>query len=126
MKKVAGYFIARLMETVRDKVNITKINLTVESSRDLRKALADFEREPDCREPERFSWNEFTMLVVYAGEIIAIASTNEEQLETVRELCSTATDELISRMTRLERWVSLMSEIRIVLISSDRSYHCRS
>ena len=67
MKKVAGYFIARLMETVRDKVNITKINLTVESSRDLRKALADFEREPDCRE-QRFSWNEFTMLVVYAGK----------------------------------------------------------
>ena len=108
MKKVAGY-LARLMETVRDRVDITKINLTVESSRDLRKALADFERELDCREPERFSWKEITMLVVYAGEIIAIASTNEEQPETVIELCSTATDELFSRMTRLESWVSIIS-----------------
>ena len=107
VKKVAGY-LARLMETVRDRVDITKINLTVESSRDLRIALADFERELDCRE-QRFSWNEFTMLVVYAGEIIAIASTNEEQLETVIELCSTATDELFSRMTRLESWVSIIS-----------------
>ena len=32
MTKVAGY-LARLMETVRDRVDITKINLTVESSR---------------------------------------------------------------------------------------------
>ena len=104
VKRVAGHLV-RLMEIVRDKVNITAIGLTVESSKDLRKALVDFEEEIDCRELP-FSWNELTMLVIIAGEIIAAASLNEQRREPVIELCYTAADELCSRMTELGDWVS--------------------
>ncbi len=104
VKVVTGHLV-RLMEIVRDKVDIAAISLTVESSKDIRKALVDFEEEIDCRELT-FSWNEFTMLVIIAGEIIAKASLNEERRETVTELCSTAADELCSRMTDLGSWVS--------------------
>ena len=46
VKKVAGH-LARLMAIVRDKINIKTINLTVESSKDIRKVLVDFEEEID-------------------------------------------------------------------------------
>ena len=106
VKRIAGHLV-RLMEFARDKVDsITSINLTVESSKDIRKALVDFEDDIDCRE-QPFSWNEFTLLVVIAGEIIAVAYKNEAELqETVIDLCSTAADELCSRMTELGSWVS--------------------
>ena len=105
VKRVVGHLV-RLMEFARDKVDsITSINLTVESSKDIRKALVDFEDDIDCRE-EPFSWNEFTVLVVIAGEIIAVAYKNEELQEPVIDLCSTAADELCSRMTELGSWVS--------------------
>ena len=106
VKRIAGHLV-RLMEFARDKVDsITSINLTVESSKDIRKALVDFEDDIDCRE-QPFSWNEFTLLVVIAGEIIAVAYKNEAELqEPVIDLCSTAADELCSRMTELGSWVS--------------------
>ena len=106
VKRIAGHLV-RLMEFARDKVNsITSINLTVESSKDIRKALVDFEDDIDCRE-QPFSWNEFTVLVVIAGEIIAVAYKNDELQEpAVIDLCSTAADELCSRMTELGSWVS--------------------
>ena len=104
VKRVAGH-LARLMEIVRDKVDIAAISLPVESSKDVRKVLADFEEEIDCGELT-FSWNEFTMLVIIAGEIIAAASSNEDREEPVIQLCFTAADELCSRMTELGSWVS--------------------
>ena len=104
VKRIVGHLV-RLMDVARDKVDITSISLTVESSKDIRKALVDFEDDIDCRE-QPFSWNEFTMLVVIAGEIIAVAFKNEELQEPVMDLCSTAADELCSRMTELGGWVS--------------------
>lgn len=104
VKRIVGHLV-RLMEVVRDKVDITAISLTVESCKDIRKALVDFEDDIDCRELT-FSWNEFTMLVIIAGEIIAVAYKNEELREPVMNLCSTAVDELCSRMTELGSWVS--------------------
>lgn len=106
VKRMVGRLV-RLVELARDKVDsFSSIILTVESSRDIRKALVDFEDDIDCRE-QPFSWNEFTVLVVIAGEIIAVAYKNEELQESaVIDLCSTAADELCSRMTELGSWVS--------------------
>ena len=105
VKRIVGHLV-RLMEVARDKVDITSISLAVESCKDMRKALVDFEDEIDCGELT-FSWNEFTMLVVIAGELIAVAYNNEELQESaVIDLCSTAADELCSRMTELGSWVS--------------------
>lgn len=104
VKRIVGHLV-RLMEVARDKVDITAVSLTVESCKDIRKALVDFEDDIDCRELT-FSWNEFTMLVIIAGEIIAVAYKNEELREPVMDLCSTAADELCSRMTELGSWVS--------------------
>ena len=105
VKRVAGRLV-KLMEVARDKVDITSISLTVESCKDMRKALVDFEDDIDCSELT-FSWNEFTLLIVIAGEIIAVAYKNEELQESaVIDLCSTAADELCSRMTELGSWVS--------------------
>ena len=102
VKKVAGH-LARLMEIVRGIIDIKPISSTVESSKDIQELLVNFEEEIDCREPN-FSWNEFTMLVIIAGEIIAGAAKSDEQLVT--KLCFTAADELCSRMTELGSWVS--------------------
>ncbi|KAL9987849.1 hypothetical protein ACROYT_G002221 [Oculina patagonica] len=110
VKRVAGY-LARLAEVVRDKVDITEISFTVESSKDMRKVLVDFEEEIDCRELT-FSWSEFTMLVIIAGEIIAAASMNEERQEPLVELCFTAADELCSRMTELGSWEDFCSQVK--------------
>ena len=104
VKRTVGHLV-RLMEVARDKVDMTSLSLTVETSKDIRKALVEFEDEIDCRE-QSFSWNEFIMLVVIAGEIIAVAFNNEELQEPVVDLCSTAADELCSRMTKLGSWVS--------------------
>ena len=102
VKRIAGHLV-RLMEVARDKVDITSINLRVECCKDMRKALVDFEDEIDCGELT-FSWNEFTMLVVIAGELIAVAYKSEELQEPVMDLCSTAADELCSRITELGSW----------------------
>ena len=104
VKRIVGHLV-RLMEVARDKVDITSINLRLECCKDMRKALVDFEDEIDCGELT-FSWNEFTMLVVIAGELIAVAYKSEELQEPVMDLCSTAADELCSRMTELGSWVS--------------------
>ena len=63
---VAGY-LARLREIVRDSRDVAS-STTVESSKDIRKALVDFEEEIDCRELT-FSWNGFTMLVIIAHRV---------------------------------------------------------
>lgn len=107
VKRVVGHLV-RLMEVARDKVDITSISLTVESCKDIRKALLDFEDDIDCS-GLTFSWNEFTMLIVIAGEIIAVAYKNEELQGSVIDLCSTAADELCSRMTELGSWVSYVT-----------------
>ena len=105
VKRVAGH-LARLTEIVRGKVDLAAISLRVESSKDIRKVLADFEEEIDCGELA-FSWNGFTMLLIIAGEIIAAASSSfEERQDPLTELCITAADELHSRMTELGGWVS--------------------
>jgi len=104
VKRTVGHLV-RLMEFARDKVDMTSICLTVERSKDIRKVLVEFEDEIDCGE-QSFSWNEFIMLVVIAGEIIAVAFKNEELQEPVVDMCSTAADELCSRMTKLGSWVS--------------------
>lgn len=104
VKKVAGQ-LERLMEIARDRINFKIISLTADSAKEIRKVLLNFQEVIDCRELE-FSWNEFTMLVVIAGEVIAVAYSNEEQLEeSVLELCSTAAEELCSRMVELGSWV---------------------
>lgn len=102
VKKVAGH-LARLMEIVRGRIDIKPVSLKVKSSKSIQELLVNFEEEIDCREPN-FSWNEFTMLVIIAGEIIAGAAKSDEQLVT--KLCFTAADELCSRMTELGSWVS--------------------
>lgn len=113
VKRVAGY-LRRIAEIVRDGLNVASLNITVESGKDMRKALVDFQEEIDCRELT-FSWNEFTILVVIAGELVTLASTSEERRakrtseersDSVMELCSTAADELCSRLIELGSWVS--------------------
>ena len=107
VKKVAGC-LGRLTEIVRDRLDVAKIIISVESSKDIRSELVYFEEEMDCRE-QNFSWNEFMILVVFAGELLAIASASESCSEPVMELCSTAADELCSRMIELGSWVSYTS-----------------
>jgi len=85
----------------------------------MRKALVDFEDEIDCGELT-FSWNEFTMLVVIAGEIIAVAYNNEELQGPVMDLCSTAADELCSRMTELGSWEDFCMQVKKIY---NRVYH---
>ena len=104
VKIVAGY-LAKLTEIARDSLDVVCLSITVESSKDIRKALVDFEEEIDCR-GLTFSWNGFTMLVIIAGELIALASASEARSESNIELCSTAADELCPRMIGLGSWVS--------------------
>ncbi len=103
VKRVAGY-LGRLREIVREKVDITAIIPIVESSKEMRSELVDFEEEIDCT--ELTSWSKFIWLVIIAGEIIAASSLNEERQEPMVELCVTAADELCSRMMELGDWVS--------------------
>lgn len=103
VRRVAGY-LTRLMDMVRNNIDIVNIITSVNSSKEIRNALVNFEEEIDCRE-QAFSWNEFMMLVVIAGELLAIASASEERSEPVMELCSTAADELCPRMIELGSWV---------------------
>ncbi|KAL9987852.1 hypothetical protein ACROYT_G002224 [Oculina patagonica] len=110
VKRVAGY-LGRLREIVRDKVDITAIIPTVESSNEMRRELVDFEEDIDCTELT-FSWRGVTMLVIIAGEIIAAASMNEERQEPMVELCFTAADELCSRMTELGSWDDFCAQVR--------------
>jgi len=104
VKIVAGY-LARLTKIVQDSLDVACLSITVESSKDIRKALVDFEEEIDCR-GLTFSWNGFTMLVIVAGELRGLASARQARLESIMELCSTAADELCPRMIELGSWVS--------------------
>lgn len=70
LKRFAGY-LTRLADVDRDRVDLSSLNITKESSEDIRKVLVDFEEEIDCRELP-FSWNESTMLVVIAGELTTV------------------------------------------------------
>lgn len=63
--------------------------------------------EEKIDEETPLSWNDFTMLVIFAGEIITIASADEEQQESLLDLCTTAADELCSRMNARGNWVRL-------------------
>lgn len=111
VKKVAGQ-LERLMEIARDRINFKIISLTADSTKEIRKVLLNFQEVIDCRELE-FSWNEFTMLVVMAGEVIAVTYSNEEQLEeSVLELCSTAAEELCSRMVELGSWEEFSTQVK--------------
>ena len=105
VKVVTGHLVRLMKIVVRDKVDIAAIGLPMESSKDIRKALIDFEEDIDCKELT-FSWNEFTVLVIIAGEMIAAAPLSEERQEPVTQLCIAAADELCSRMIELGDWVS--------------------
>ena len=105
MKIVAGHLV-RLKEIVRDRADITAISfIVVESTRDIRKALIEFEEDIACSE-QPFSWSYFIELVIIAGDIIAASFFNEQRRDPMIELCFTAADELCSRMTKLGNWVS--------------------
>lgn len=93
----------KIMDSARESVKIRDICSTVESSRDLKKVLMALEEKMD----EEPSWDDFTMLVIFAGEIITIASADEEQQESLLDLCTTAADELCSRMKAPGTWVRL-------------------
>ena len=95
----------KIMDSARESVKIRDICSTVESSRDLKKVLMALEEKMDEETP--LSLDDFTMLVIFAGEIIAIASADEEQQESLLDLCTTAADELCSRMNALGTWVRL-------------------
>lgn len=110
VKKVAGY-LTRIADIVRDSVNLSSLNITVETSKDIRRALVDFEEEIDCRAEFMFSWNEFTMLVVIAVELTAVGSESR-QSESFMELCSTAADELCSRMIELGSWEDFCDQVK--------------
>ena len=45
---MAGY-LARLTKIVQDSLDVACLSITVESSKDIRKALVDFEEEIDCK-----------------------------------------------------------------------------
>jgi len=83
----------------------------MESCKDVRKALADFEEEIDCRGLTS-SWNGFTMLVIIAGELIGLASARQAPSESIIELCSTAADELCPRMIELGSWEDFCSQLK--------------
>ena len=101
VRRVAGY----LTRLVRDRVDVTNIISSVKSSRDIRNVLGEFEEEMYCGK-QKFSWDEFMMLVVIAGELLAIALASESRSHLAMELCSTAADELCPRMMELEgNWV---------------------
>ena len=95
----------KIMDSARESVKIRDICSTVESSRDLKKVLMALEEKMDEEKP--LSLDDFTMLVIFAGEIITIASADEEQQESLLDLCTTAADELCSRTNAPETWVRL-------------------
>ena len=106
VRRVAGY-LTKLTDKVRDRVDITNIISSVKSSKDIRNVLVEFEEEMDCRK-QKFSWDpdEFMMLVVIAGELLAIALASETRSDPVMELYSTAADELCLRIMELKgNWV---------------------
>ena len=106
VRRVAGY-LTKLTDKVRDRVDITNIISSVKSSKDIRNVLVEFEEEMDCRK-EKFSWDpdEFMMLVVIAGELLAIALASKTRSDPVMELYSTAADELCLRIMELKgNWV---------------------
>lgn len=109
MKMIAS-LLQKIMDTARESVNVRNISSTVESSRDLKKVLMTIEEKLD--EEPSLSWNDFTMLVILAGEIIAIASADEEQQESLLELCITAADELCSRMNDLGTWEDFKNHVK--------------
>lgn len=104
VRRVAGY-LTRLTDKVRDRVDVTNIISSVKSSKDIRNVLGEFEEEMCCGK-QKFSWDEFMMLVVIAGELLAIALASETRPHLAMELCSTAADELCPRMMELKgNWV---------------------
>ena len=103
VETTAGYL---LTEIVRDGFDITSVKTFVESSKSIKQVLNDFEEEIG-RSEKSSSWSKLTMLIVITGEIIVTASVNEKRRQSkLMELCSTAADELSSRMIKLGSWVS--------------------
>ena len=97
-----------LMETVRDRLDITNVRSLVGSGKSIKKVLNAFEEEIDRSE---FSspWSKLAMLLVIVGEIIVAASANgkRHQNHQLMEMCSTAAEECSSRMMPEQgSWVS--------------------
>ncbi|XP_068721613.1 uncharacterized protein [Montipora capricornis] len=101
VKKVTGY-LTTLADKLRGIVDLTCLDIPVQSSVDIQKAISSFAMEIDLKELT-FSWNEFTFLVITAGELTAMA-TGSCGSESVVELCSTAAEELWVHMTELGSW----------------------
>ena len=107
VEKMAGYLAIVMTEMARDRFDVgNAVSLLVEPRKGIRKVLVDFEEEIKCELSD--PWSKLTSLVVIAGEIVSAALANEEfrREPEVLKLCSTAAEELYSRMIKLGSWVS--------------------
>lgn len=114
VEKVAGYLVKLITEIVRDGFDVSNaVRSLMEPKKGIKKVLEEFEEEIE-RELSN-SCSKLAVLVVIAGEIVAAALAKEEQHQKDEQhqrpealkLCSTAADEICSRMMKLElSWVS--------------------
>ncbi|KAL9987848.1 hypothetical protein ACROYT_G002220 [Oculina patagonica] len=109
VEKTVGYL---LKEIVRDGFDITSVKTFVESSKNIKKVLNDFEEEIGRRSEKSSPWSKLTMLVVIAGEVIFAASANAERRRNeLMELCFTAADKLSARMIKLGNWEDFCNHV---------------
>lgn len=112
VEKMAGYLAIVMTEMARDRFDVSNADsLLVEPRKGIRKVLVDFEEEikRELSDP----WSKLTSLVVITGEIVAVALANEEfcREPEVLKLCSTAADELYSRMIKLGSWEDFCNHV---------------
>lgn len=108
VEKMAGYLaIVMTTQMARDRFDVSNAgSLLMEPRKGIRKIIVDFEEE--IKRGLSDPWSKLTSLVVIAGEIVAAALADEEfrREPEVLKLCSSAADELYSRMIKLGSWVS--------------------
>ena len=103
--KIAECLVILITEINNDRFDVSDIvKKLLESRKAFKKVLVDFEEEIERELSD--SWSKLTLLVVIAGEIIAVADEERRGKLNAMEMCFTVADELCFRMLKLGSWVS--------------------
>jgi len=100
VEQVAGYLLNITTEILRDRFDVSNLGSLMESRKSFGKVLLGFgdEIKRELSDP----WSRMTLLVIIAGEFVAAALAKKVDRESeVLELCSTAAEDLCSRMMKL-------------------------
>ena len=106
VEKVAEYLLIITSDVVQDGFDVSeRVRSLVGESRDVKKLMLEFEEK--CDQELTDPWSKLTLLIVFSGEILAVALANEEyhQKQKVMRLLSTAAEDLCSRILKLGNWV---------------------